>query len=914
MDLHVYRNSQDRWCDLRSASRERGAILSSNAVTLDELVQRLTPDARTATSGQRLAIIHSAIRETGSAVPPGFVRYAFEAVADTKASTVGAGELREAGAEFLAMVLEGYEAGLKKAGLFDPQERRALAASRVIEGKTEWLRRFQRVFLHAIYDLSESEFLLARSLIEVLPDGGVVVLFNSTANVKPTEFAEWTWRRFIQNEAVAEKSIPEFCRGSNPARPVLDRLFSFEAAEPLPLDESIQIIEAQSRYNEAEIICSEIADLIGRGVSPNEIAVVVRNIETYGEMLEDVFSRFGIPCSFGTGVPLLRVPFIKFWFALLDLATGERSREALARVMSSAYFEPRLSPQFDVEKALCAYGYIDRHHLRASVMAARKKSPLATELARLERLLDDLEQAKDAISTFLQRLDKFAPRTDRDRSAWRSLIEELESADGLSGTISFADFRQLASEIASIKTVDRAGARRSPPGVPRVQILGPQLMGYRSFQWIFAPGVADGEFPARASANPLLPDEIVEALNRRSRKRRLMTTRDRARREPLYLFMMIDCASRRCTLTYPANTLEGEPKYPSVYIGEISRHFADPPVNRVHGHLPVRDDGERLRRLADEWRKGSLSKDRARDLLGDDIIERVQWEFLGSSRADMGCNAIPMGGVWHPSELNSLAACPFVFLARHRLRLRAWETPDFEVPVSEVGILAHNILREYYALGSPASYEEAASRMSDIIVRKLSNVDLDGQGPYTVFDPALWKIRRRQLVSVLMEYVKFTVKDALDGFVSLPEYLDAPLPPAPLGDVMVGGRPDHVAVHRTDGRIDGIRVDDFKYSAASSGINKQLKESLQIPVYSHLAAKVLGAEPGIRIEGRYLLLRSPSNPVVVQSIDEIVLEDVRARITNELEKVRRGDLHPNPTEKQDCASCDYRRLCRFHGV
>src|SRR5881296_2364868 len=40
MDLHVYRNSQDRWHDLRSAARERGAVLALNAVTLDELVER----------------------------------------------------------------------------------------------------------------------------------------------------------------------------------------------------------------------------------------------------------------------------------------------------------------------------------------------------------------------------------------------------------------------------------------------------------------------------------------------------------------------------------------------------------------------------------------------------------------------------------------------------------------------------------------------------------------------------------------------------------------------------------------------------------------------------------------------------------------------------------------------------------
>lgn len=63
MDLHVYRNSQDRWHDLRSAARDRGAVLALKAVTLDELAQPITPDVKTATAGQRLVILQDAIAE-----------------------------------------------------------------------------------------------------------------------------------------------------------------------------------------------------------------------------------------------------------------------------------------------------------------------------------------------------------------------------------------------------------------------------------------------------------------------------------------------------------------------------------------------------------------------------------------------------------------------------------------------------------------------------------------------------------------------------------------------------------------------------------------------------------------------------------------------------------------------------------
>src|SRR5205814_3157195 len=158
--------------------------------------------------------------------------------------------------------------------------------------------------------------------------------------------------------------------------------------------------------------------------------------------------------------------------------------------------------------------------------------------------------------------------------------------------------------------------------------------------------------------------------------------------------------------------------------------------------------------------------------------------------------------------------------------------------------------------------EAARTRMNDIITRRLATADINGQGPYSVFDPSLWKIRRQQVVSVLNEYVNFAVRDALDGFETQLEYLDAPLPAARMAEVLVAGRPDHVAVHRTGGRIDAIRVDDFKYSAASSSTARLLKESFQIPIYTYLASHALETTGTPRMEGRYLLLRSPGNPVV----------------------------------------------------
>src|SRR5678815_4066882 len=111
MDLHVYRNSQDRWHDLRTTARERGAVLAVNAVTLDELVARITPDVSAATTGQRLAIAGQDgpwTMDHGQWSISAKPRYVYDAVSELKAARIRPSELRAADANFLADILENY--------------------------------------------------------------------------------------------------------------------------------------------------------------------------------------------------------------------------------------------------------------------------------------------------------------------------------------------------------------------------------------------------------------------------------------------------------------------------------------------------------------------------------------------------------------------------------------------------------------------------------------------------------------------------------------------------------------------------------------------------------------------------------------------------------------------------------------
>jgi RecB family exonuclease len=841
-----------------------------------------------------------------------------DAISDLKSGRIRSEELRRAEAPTLAQTLEAYDRLLIQAGLTDSQDRKWLAASAIKD--SPWPARFRSVVLHALYDLSPAEFSLLHNLIERLPEGGTVMLFNATANIKPTQFAEWTWQRFVYDTALADKTFPEFVRSTGPSKELLERLFVFEgsdAREPLPPSSALRVAGCAGRYAEIEAIGAAVVDILDDGGSPDDIAIVVRHIETYGESIEDVFSRYGVNCSFETGVPLLRVPFIKYWIALLDLVSSARTRDAMARVLGSAYHDPGLTPPTDTERLLVNIGYIDRRHLSAAALAARQASPWTPQLERFETFLNELERTDATPSEFLKKLQPGDTLTARDRQAFHTLSQEIEAVDALMGVVPFERFRRTVSEIAGLRTAARLTnpvAAATQPGVPRVHVLPPQALGRRSYRWVFAPGFADGEIPAPSIANPLLKDELIETLNSGFQARRLQTSRHKNRKEPLYLFLMLDSASERVTLTYPGSTLEGEAIHPSIYVNEILRHYGakSSELSQMPPWRP-RTRGDLLRAVAFGWRADQLEPSQAAELLGEDIVRRIRLEESGISRADIGAGVLPVNMKFSPSELDKLAACPFVFLARHRLRLQPSELPDFEVSPRDVGSLAHRILREFYSTPITSSETDEHERMQQIIQRQLARVDIDGQGPNSVIDPSLWKIRRPQLVRALLEYVQFAVRDAKDGYQTLEEYLDENLPVASLGSVLLGGRPDHVAVRRSNGMLTGIRVDDFKYSAASSASNKRFEESVQIPVYAYLAAAAINAGPEVPIEGRYLLLRSPSTPVVLQQVDSVLLDEVRVRIEALVDKVRHGELHPSPAQKDECTRCDYRRLCRFFG-
>ena len=66
-----------------------------------------------------------------------------------------------------------------------------------------------------------------------------------------------------------------------------------------------------------------------------------------------------------------------------------------------------------------------------------------------------------------------------------------------------------------------------------------------------------------------------------------------------------------------------------------------------------------------------------------------------------------------------------------------------------------------------------------------------------------------------------------------------------------------------------------------------MRDSFQIPIYAWLLARTINADSSTQIDGRYLLLRSPSTPVVSHAIDSVVFEELQTRVVGLVDLAKR---------------------------
>src|SRR5216683_909433 len=185
-----------------------------------------------------------------------------------------------------AAILASYEASLDERGLADTHDRERAVLDALLQAGRQGTRpRFLAGVTHLlvaeIYDFGLLQFMIVAALIRLVGDAELTIQAEPRT-VNANRFPELTWNRFVSEESIADKVLPQFVRrGGRQGRLgfLLTHVFSGNYPTPPLPDGAVSIIEAPTRRREVEEVARAIRRVLERppsGQIPLErIAMVI---------------------------------------------------------------------------------------------------------------------------------------------------------------------------------------------------------------------------------------------------------------------------------------------------------------------------------------------------------------------------------------------------------------------------------------------------------------------------------------------------------------------------------------------------------------------------------------------------------------------------------------------------------------
>jgi ATP-dependent helicase/DNAse subunit B len=721
---------------------------------------------------------------------------------------------------------------------------------------------------------------------------------------------------------------------------------------------AVRLLEGGGERAELELVAGEIAQLLGAGRAPEEIAVLVRPGGTDLDLLEEVFSASGIPFALRR---VRRFADTAIGAALIGLlrcvpaeAQASDAGTSEGRADAAAVDPAQAGELRDMLAWLRAPGVLstapgrtggaslaDRLEVsarRTGATSAGRARELWEErhwrLESIDRMAQAQAQARGA-ATLCERAARelywlfCAPR----RSGASVLdADELDEASALAaGRRALAELRELARmapELAPAGAVELAGSlelvelvgeeSRARPtsgeqaSAGAVAVLDPLALRARRVSVLFACGLQEGVFPARARAQPFLAEEERRRLAEISGLR-LDEQEDVLAAERYLLYAALSRPEEQLFLSWHVGDDDGESTSRSLFVDDVCDLFAQGLQERC-AHRPLGAvDG-----LPPEHISAGIRQQPLRD-------ERLLAQLRGH--------------VFSPSSLERWIACPVSWFVERMLRPDAFD-PDPE-PLARGG-LAHAALKDTLEWlraesGTARLTRANVGRARELLDRALA--ENEAEHPLSVTPERRVAVRRR-LQADLERYLEHAADCASPlepHYLELGFGFDVDDPHAGTGDR--GEASDLPALElaggvRLRGRIDRVDVGgggeavvyDYKGGRAPPGARWLKDGSVQVALYMRavedlLRLRVIGGfyQPltGRDLRARGMLdgdaeleLGCVRSDVLEHDDARDLLESAVAMAVEAAGEAGRGALEARP---QTCAfrgGCLYPTICR----
>lgn len=640
-------------------------------------------------AGGRMLLLYAALRQVGDGLrlyrspsrKPAFLTGLLATIDECRSYQVGPEALMTAGEELggrqgdkwrdIGLIYAAYESLCAQSGA-DPRSRLDRLAGQLTQ--CNWAAQ-REIFIHGFTDFTPQEEGVIAALAARCP---VTVVLNAgeeddpSGIFEPARRAARKLKRAVKPAAVREETLTGYEKGV-PSLAFLER--NLFGPLPAPWREPCAVTRciAADPRREVEWAAAEIRTLLRGGLRCRDIAVCARQMDGYGELIDSVFDRAGIPVFRAAVDDVLQKPVMALVTAALAAAAEDYPYEELFR-----YFKTDLTGLTRQERDELE-NYVLTWNIRGSAWTRERPWDMHPEgygkkfseeqLAQVARL-DELRRR--AIAP-LEELRRDPDRTGRGRAlALYRLLERIDlparlaqraaALEGRGELDSAAQYRQLWGIISGALeqcalllgeqeleleefsrlfslTLGQYDVGAIPVSLDRVTVGEAPRLAHREVKVLFFLGTDSRRVPDCAPTPGLLSDQDRDLLARMEVEL-APRQEDKLRREFTIAWETCAIPRERLYLSYARATAAGEerevcmlwkrleslfPEGPVVTAGE-SRLAAPASALELAGRSPglrealraVPDFAPRVERLerAGSWRRGSLSPVGVRTLYG----------------------------------------------------------------------------------------------------------------------------------------------------------------------------------------------------------------------------------------------------------------------------------------------------------
>lgn len=650
---------------------------------------------------------------------------------------------------------------------------------------------------------------------------------------------------------------------------------------------AVEVVEAASPR--AEIL--EIARrVLETGRPLHEHGIVVRSLEQYESILQEVFDTLRIPFRVWEHGRLIDHGVSKHilqWLRIIDRRfPAEQALTALASPLTptgSAY--ERDAFDFAARERLPGDGLDFLLDTAARFAGPRRFLKGLKPVENWHRKRFGAPRWQRECLALLPQLQEMPVPVDGESfertRAWRAAIQaRVKICDALQEVTTLPEFQgrhriSLGTFVEALEDVMRS--TRVPVPDQRFEVVH-VLPILESRQWsipvVFVCGLAEGWFPKYFTEDFLFDDADRQQL--RSRGIRVRTSADRAEDERFLYRIATTRATERLVCSYPRGDSLGKPLMRSTYLADAGEA-----------------ESAGWTRLADATPGAAAER-----------VERVSANLNGALAERNQSFSV--------TGIQNFQQCPHLYFAGRTLRLRTRPVPpERRLDAAQIGMIVHEALARWNSKRDPMG-EIVDSVFGD----RLANLNLDASFRTEQLRMALRADLERFATEQTAAQRLFEGAEA--SFESDREYRVDDLGSGPV----VRCRIDRYDLD-TEG---GCYVTDYKY-ARPDRVKTLLKEhqsgdQLQLTLYLAALAQELDCEPagmalcGLKGETSYEgLARDGTGGLAAIGADELsgLVDQARSEAAAAIDGVLRGNVAVEPKDRSFCERlCDFHSVCRVH--